>query len=373
MKIYYLGKKFKETEIRSGGDRYAFEVFDYLDKNADLTFLDISDRNWSATFSMNINSILTSLGSNLWAINKLRNVKKGTVILTNVYYKKFFFIFTWVARYLKRCKLVIGVNAFYYKSRRNKFLNQLDKYMMWVFLKPASIIIANSEAAKEALVQLGLRKTKIEVVYPRIHLPPDLPEFTKDKNRSKLEIVYVGHPSLYRKTHILIEALGKVSELDFQLHLAGDPQRNFDYFQKIRKMVLDYGIRDKVNFHGILKGADLSLRYKNADILVSTIDIEAGIGRAVIEGMHFGVVPVVADRAASREFIEDGVSGFLYPANDAASLADLILKLYNNKVLLEKVGENAGESSKKANFDRNIGKEVFNLISRHFEDDLSSV
>jgi len=370
MKLYYLGKKISESEIKSGGDRYVFEVLDYLDKHADLTYLDISKHNWIAKFSISIKSILTSLVSNIWAINKLFNIERGEIILANAYYKQYFFIFAWFARYLKQCKLVIGVNAFYYTSRKNNFLNWLDKHMMRLFLKPASLIIANSEGAKEALAQLGLERTKIEVIRPRINLPFSLPKTIKDKSRSKLELIYVGHLSPCQKTHILIEALGKISDLDFHLHIVGEPQGYFKYFQKIQKLVFNCGIKDKVTFHGILKGADLSFRYKNADVLVSTLDTEGGIGRVVIEAMHFGVVPIVADRIASREFVENSVSGFLYPANDAVSLSTLILRFYNNGTLLRELSKNAKKASKKANFNKNIGKQFFDLVHKNFGDRL---
>jgi len=367
VKLYYFGKKLRENEIKSGGDRYIFEVLDYLEKNLDLEFFDISDRNWKATFAFNLNNIVVSLISNLWAINKLRHVRKGEIILTNAYYKKFFYIFAWVARYLKQCRLIIGANAFYYTSRKNKFLNWLDRCMMWIFLWPASLIIANSEGAKEALAQLGLKRQKVEVVHPRIHLPPDLPKTIKDKSRSKLEIIYVGHLSPYQKTHILIEALGKIPNLDFHLHVVGEPRRYLEYFQRIKKMALDCAIEDKVTFHGILKSTDLSFRYKNADILVSTLDTEGGIGRVVIEGMHFGVIPIVVDRIASREFIENNVSGFLYPANKTELLADLILRLYNDRVLLRRMTKNVRKASEKANFSKNIGEQFLNLIFQNFE------
>ena len=66
-----------------------------------------------------------------------------------------------------------------------------------------------------------------------------------------------------------------------------------------------------------------------------------GLPKTVIEGMAYGVPPIVTNSGGSPELVEDGISGIIVPPNSAQAIADAILRLYRNTKLRKKMGQAA--------------------------------
>jgi len=360
--IHYLGLPIKQ--IRSGGDKYISEVLNYLSVHADLRYLDFSDCVWSQRethFRVSWRAVVAALKQNLWAIRQAWRLPRGDWILINSYYKQQSFLFVWFARYVRRCKLALMVNALYYRSRGSSFLNWLDRVLMWLFLKPAHVVIANSEATKNELVKLHLPADKVSVVRPRLDLPPPLTRPAPIKDETVFSLIFVGQCKPFKKVHLLIEVVGKLKHLPIHLHIVGDATTEGSYVALLKRLIAQWGIRDKVTFHGRQEGEALTRQYHMADVLVSPGSGE-GYGRVVIEAMHFGLPVIAAAAGASRELVNDGVNGLLFRAGDSEDLARAIQTLYDDAELYKKMVKHAREASKLANFTRDVGNHVWQII-----------
>jgi len=360
--IYYLGLLPKQ--IRSGGDKYISEVLNYLSAHADLGYLDLSDCVWSQRethFRASWRAVATALKQNLWAIRQGWRLPPGDWILINSYYKQQSFLFVWFARYVRRCKLALMVNALYYRSRGSSFLNWLDRVLMWLFLKPAHVVIANSETTKNEIVRLHLPADKVSVVCPRLDLPPPLTRPAPIEDDTVFSLIFVGQCKPFKKVHLLIEAVGKLKHLPMHLHIVGDASTEGGYVSLLKRLIEKWGIKDSVTFHGRQEGEDLTCRYHMADVLVSPGSGE-GYGRVVIEAMHFGLPVIAAAAGASKELVNDGINGLLFRAGDSEDLARAIQTLYDDAELYKKMARRARDASKLANFTRDIGDQVWQII-----------
>ena len=360
--IHYLGLPIKQ--IRSGGDKYISEVVNYLSAHADLRYLDFSDCVWSqreTDFTASWRAVTSALKQNLWAIRQGRRLSRGDWILINSYYKQQSFLFVWFARYVRRCKLALMVNALYYRSRGSFFLNWLDRVLMWLFLKPAHIVIANSETTKNELLMLHVSADKVSVVCPRLDLPPPLTRAAPIEDDTVFSLIFVGQCKPFKKVHLLVEAVGKLKHLPMHLHIVGDVSTEGGYVSLLKRLIDQCGIKDSVTFHGRQEGEDLTCRYHMADALVSPGSGE-GYGRVVIEAMHFGLPVIAAAAGASKELVNDGINGLLFKAGDSEDLARAIQTLYDDPELYKKMAKRAREDSKLANLTRDVGDQVWQII-----------
>jgi glycosyltransferase involved in cell wall biosynthesis len=73
------------------------------------------------------------------------------------------------------------------------------------------------------------------------------------------------------------------------------------------------------------------------DVYVSFSSYD-GIPNSVLEAMACGLVPVAADLPQLREWIEDGVDGYVVPQSDTEALAATVSYLYQHREVLPDMG-----------------------------------
>ena len=128
-----------------------------------------------------------------------------------------------------------------------------------------------------------------------------------------------------------------------RLHIAGEI-RDRAYFKIIREYIKKHGLGDNVKYLGHLSEQELLKEYKNCSILV-LFSLQENSPMVIQQAMAAGK-PVVAARVGGTPFlIEDGKTGFLVNAKDVKGLAEKIKKLFSNKDLRKKFGENARQKA----------------------------
>src|SRR5581483_1657315 len=102
----------------------------------------------------------------------------------------------------------------------------------------------------------------------------------------------------------------------------------------------ELGIAEHVRFLGYQSQPQVRQLLAATDVFVMTSFAE-GVPVVLMEAMASGV-PVVATRIAGvPELVEDGISGYLIPPGDAASLTERVRELLANAELRQRLG-NAG-------------------------------
>lgn len=127
--------------------------------------------------------------------------------------------------------------------------------------------------------------------------------------------------------------------IDYRLEIAGDGEEETVIKEEIKRRGLDL----KARFLGRLNYSGMSDFWKRQDIYLNFSEYE-GASLAMIEAMSFGCVPVVTDVSGAADYIENERSGYICPIGDLDALADKIFILYENRLLIEKFGQEARNS-----------------------------
>lgn len=111
------------------------------------------------------------------------------------------------------------------------------------------------------------------------------------------------------------------------------------YYQDIKKMV-DFAKLTKNNFRFVGMIDNVPSFLQSADIFVFTSVSEASPS-SVWEAMSMGKAIVTTDVGSVRQYIEDGVSGFIVPIQDSKALSEKVELLLDNPALRQKMGAEA--------------------------------
>jgi glycosyltransferase involved in cell wall biosynthesis len=108
----------------------------------------------------------------------------------------------------------------------------------------------------------------------------------------------------------------------------------------LEELVHDLSISHAVRFLGSLP-RDVNLRLiASADVFCALYDYSC-VGVALLEALGCGVAAVVADTGATRDFVEDGVSGCVVGPNDTRGTAAAIVVLAQDPELRARLGSEA--------------------------------
>ena len=106
-----------------------------------------------------------------------------------------------------------------------------------------------------------------------------------------------------------------------ELHLVGSGSQRAE----IERLVAREGIAANVTFHGTLPQARIAEQLRGTHVFVTTSHSD-GNNISLNEGMACGCLSVATDIPANRQWIEEGVNGFLVPPGDPVALAGRILE-----------------------------------------------
>ncbi len=84
------------------------------------------------------------------------------------------------------------------------------------------------------------------------------------------------------------------------------------------------GVLDRVHFGGQVGQKDLPRWYHMADLYISPSHVD-GSSVSLMEALASGLPCLVSDIPGNREWIEDGVNGWLFRDGDVDDLAEKIL------------------------------------------------
>ena len=143
-------------------------------------------------------------------------------------------------------------------------------------------------------------------------------------------ITMVGRLVPQKDPMTLLRACQLLKE-DFRLVIVGNGELRGDMEYFVRKN----GLSSKVYFTGEREDIPEILAASNVFVLSSRWE---GLSRAIIEAMMFGLPVVATDVGGTAELVEDGITGFLVPAQDPAALAQALDQLLKDEMLRNSMG-----------------------------------
>ncbi len=125
---------------------------------------------------------------------------------------------------------------------------------------------------------------------------------------------------------------------------------------QIRQTLMNAHLLERVHFGGQIGQTDLPRWYHMADLYISPSHVD-GSSVSLMEALASGLPCLVSDIPGNREWIEDGVNGWLFRDGDVDDLVEKILYALKNRRSFKKIGEAARQTAEqKADWQKNFGK-----------------
>jgi glycosyltransferase involved in cell wall biosynthesis len=207
----------------------------------------------------------------------------------------------------------------------------------------SSRIIAVSKAVEKNLLEMGIPKNKIQVIYGGVQVVKILPkedivQLRASYGISEKDIVFgmAARLSEVKGHQYLIQAADQVlkKRKDVKFIIAGTGPLE----HKLKKMVQDLKIEDSVVFTGFIK--DVENIYNIMDVNMITSSSEA-LCLSLIEGMSLGKPMIGTEVGGVPELVIQNQTGLLVPVADVEALAGAIEELAGNSELRSSMGQNA--------------------------------
>ena len=199
-------------------------------------------------------------------------------------------------------------------------------------------VIANSQATATAFASAGGNPDLVEVVYNGIALEPfeELPVDRVRQLRQELgiddapTIGIFSRLSFWKGQHVVLQALEHLPEV--HAVMVGDALfGETEYAAHLRSLTEELNLQNRVHWLGFRR--DIPALMQACDYIVHPSTEPEPFGRVLVEGLLSGR-PVIASAAGGAlEIVEDGVTGRLFPPNDADALAAIVRELHANPQL----------------------------------------
>jgi glycosyltransferase involved in cell wall biosynthesis len=128
----------------------------------------------------------------------------------------------------------------------------------------------------------------------------------------------------------------------------------------VEALVAGSGVADSVDLLG--RVPDIWPYLADADVFALASPMEA-LGIAVMEAMAAGLPSVVSDTGGLPEFVQEGVTGELFPPGDHDALAEKLVALLRDRPRREAMGAAALEAARALHMDASVAK-YFALYQR---------
>lgn len=156
----------------------------------------------------------------------------------------------------------------------------------------------------------------------------------------KIDLLYVGRLEKGKGIFKLIEAVEKIKKVIpfISLSILGDGTQR----QSILNTVKAKNLASNIHLTGFQDDENLRQYYSNSRILVFPSEDES-LGYVGLEAQSCGVPVITFDHPGSRRWCSDYHNGFLVEGKSAQKLADKVLEIIHDDVLLTRISINARE------------------------------
>ena len=196
----------------------------------------------------------------------------------------------------------------------------------------ATLVIADSEATKNAFVQAGGRQDITQVVYYGFdvkqyqqHQPQAASSQWLEQQIGVKDHFIVGHfgrITEWKGQHILIEALTHCPENVIAVFVGGSIFGSKEYVEQLYQQVTEFGLEKRVMFLGFRP--DVTKYMAGCDLVAHTSISPEPFGRVIVEGMLCGRPVVAAAAGGAVEIVEHDRTGWLSSPGDAQKLSEVI-------------------------------------------------
>jgi glycosyltransferase involved in cell wall biosynthesis len=200
-------------------------------------------------------------------------------------------------------------------------------------LQKAAGIVAVSHSLARLMEKIGVEAARVRVVHNAIDgAVYSFAEPAGARTRLGLApagplVVSVGHLIRRKRHHVLLDAFARIADLCPGAELAVIGGESFEpgTAQSLQRRARELGLANRVRFTGNLPPATVADWLRAADVFALATARE-GCCNAVLEALASGAPVVTTPVGDNAQFVVPGVNGALVPVDDAAAMADAIMR-----------------------------------------------
>lgn len=204
---------------------------------------------------------------------------------------------------------------------------------------------------RNTVLSAGIAVHNPVVVHEGIAVGP-LPQ--RDLNRTPpgdtLRLLYAGQLVPHKGVHTAIQAVARLAAEGEQVFLTVIGKGRPDYEEQLRELVTAAGIDGLVSFLPPVPREELSAVVVRHDVLVFPSIWEEPWSLMLLIGMACGIAVVGTPTGGSGELLVHRENALVFPAGDAAALAEQVRVLNEDRPLLVRLAEN-GASLVRSRYD----------------------
>lgn len=223
-------------------------------------------------------------------------------------------------------------------------LNQLGKLYEKIYFQfyKSTRFLTGSNSTKVDLVRYGIADSNISVVPHGLFIKP----ITKKNIKENIfTVLYVARLVKMKgiEDALKIFAIVRKNIKKAQLWVVGGGEKS--YIQKLHKLAVHLNIENSVKFFGYVNENTKIKLYKKAHCLLHT-SVREGFGLVVIEANSQGTPVISYNSPGLRDIIIDNKNGFLFQRGEYKMIANKLISLYNNPILLRLSDQSVIEAKK---------------------------
>jgi glycosyltransferase involved in cell wall biosynthesis len=165
----------------------------------------------------------------------------------------------------------------------------------------------------------------------------------RKKNVEKNDVVVLGSMSIRTGVLNVIEAIAllKSKGEKLRLKLVGDPTFDKILWDKAKRIIDENELHEQVKVTGRMPYDQIPIELMGCKVgVIPLLDLPKfrnNIATKQFEYMASGIAVISSDLPPQRHFIKEGINGVFYNPGDVDELADKLLELLNNEVLIERI------------------------------------
>lgn len=216
-------------------------------------------------------------------------------------------------------------------------LRRLQDVLSFIDIYSQLPILVGSVFMRDLLLRNGLVSEKISVLAPvLISTAAQTPQTISDPR----QILFSGRLVPEKGLELLLDALTHIDR-PWKLQVAGDgPER-----PRLEALIRENGLHDRVSFLGWCDEVEMEQLYAQSAFVVFPSLWPEPFGRVGPEAAKHGRPVIAFDVGGVRDWLEDGVTGYVIPAKDVDALADCIQRLLDDPQRQHQLGRRAYETA----------------------------
>ncbi len=221
------------------------------------------------------------------------------------------------------------------------WLMALYRRLERAYLASVDGFICNSQATAKTVRAMLPFEPAMVVAYPGgDHLAAKIQDeaiVQRALQPGPLRLLFVGNVIPRKGLHFLMQGLHFLPPETWQLTVVGRLDVDRTYTRRLVSLVQMWHLESQVRFSGVLETPDLMAKMRESHVLTLPSSYE-GFGIACLEGMGFGLVPLVSQRGGAVELITPGLEGYLISPQEPEAIKDIVLELHHDRRRLARMG-----------------------------------